>query len=200
MGGQRLQMLRARSPADAASHRCGSRQRAVEMDIRPPQRMTATSRAAAAPSMLPRWRKHSRRRRSAPAACGSSTSIREAPNADHSANGASNRRSSNCSSLKEPNSGVRPRRVRISPSCAVMMSMTRPNRAFCAKSSPFSASRCASPSGSPVARRFVFRLLQLYAAKVRSPILFAASKARRTKSRPVRMCLVQGMTRFPKDM
>ena len=36
--------------------------------------------------------------------------------------------------------------------------------------------------------------------KVRSPILFAASKARRTKSRPVRMCFVQGMTRFPKDM
>src|SRR5437667_12087309 len=50
-----------------------------------------------------------------------------------------------------------------------------------ANSSPLSASRCTSPSRSPVARRFVFRLLQLYAAKVRSPILFAASKARRTK-------------------
>ena len=55
-------------------------------------------------------------------------------------------------------------------------------------------------SGSPVARRFVFKLLQLYAAKVRSPVLFAVSKARRTRARPVCMCFVQGMTRFPKDM
>ena len=39
---------------------------------------------------------------------------------------------------------------------------------------------------------------QLYAAKVRSPILFAASNARRSRSRPARTCFVQGMTRFPK--
>ena len=40
-----------------------------------------------------------------------------------------------------------------------MKSMTRPNRAWRANSSPASASRCTSASGSPLARRFVIRLL-----------------------------------------
>src|SRR6516165_7460537 len=55
-----------------------------------------------------------------------------------------------------------------------MMSITRPNRAFFANARPRSASSCTSTSGSPAARRFVFTWPQLYAAKVRSPTLFAA--------------------------
>ena len=38
-----------------------------------------------------------------------------------------------------------------------MMSMTSPNRIFCANARPCSASRCTSMSGSPAARRFVIR-------------------------------------------
>ena len=43
--------------------------------------------------------------------------------------------------------------------------MTRPNRAFCANARPCSASRCTSASGSPAARRFVIRWLQLVRRK-----------------------------------
>jgi len=34
--------------------------------------------------------------------------------------------------------------------------------------------------------------------KVRSPVLFAASKARRSRSRQARKCFVHGMTSYPK--
>ena len=51
-----------------------------------------------------------------------------------------------------------------------------------------------------IARREQVRVqvVQQYAAKVRSPIWFAASNARRTRSRPARTCLVHGMTKLPK--
>src|SRR5258707_521357 len=61
--------------------------------------------------------------------------------------------------------------------------------------------RCGIAACSPgqrAASRFVFRSMRLYAANVRSPILFAASNARRSRSRAVLTCFVQGMTRFPK--
>ena len=48
--------------------------------------------------------------------------------------------------------------------------------------------------GQPLARRFLFRSWQLYAAKERSPTLFAASNVRRNRSRPARTCFVHGMT------
>jgi len=101
---------------------------------------------------------------------------------------ASNWSSSNWPSSKEPNFGVNPRRVRISPSWAVMRSMTRTNRILWANSRPCSVSRCTSTSGSPAASRFVFRSRRLYAANVRSPILFAASNSRRSRSRAVLTC------------
>src|SRR5262249_29742185 len=50
----------------------------------------------------------------------------------------SNRPSSNPSWSKQPNFGVNPRRVRISPSWVVIWSLTRPNRTFRANSSPSS--------------------------------------------------------------
>ena len=114
-------------------------------------------KAAVAPSMRHRRPPHSPRQRSAPAACGSNTSIRAAPIAGLPDKWPSNRSSSNCPSSKKPNFCVKPRRVRISPSCAVMRSMTRPNRVFWANSRPCSVSRCTSTSGSPAASRFVFR-------------------------------------------
>src|SRR5271157_2832977 len=48
-------------------------------------------------------------------------------------------------------------------------------------------------SGSPPARRFAIMLLELKAAKVRSPLSFAALKARRFQMRPPFKCRVQGM-------
>ena len=58
-------------------------------------------------------------------------------------------------------SGVSPRSIRISLSCPVMQSLARPNRTFRANSSPCSASRSTSPSGSPLASRFVIKSMQL---------------------------------------
>ena len=60
-------------------------------------------------------------------------------------------------SSKLPNLGVRPRSVRISWSCPVILSTARSTRARRAKSIPASASRCTSASGSPQARRCVTR-------------------------------------------
>ena len=105
-------------------------------------------------------RRHSRRRRSAPAACGSSTSTQRTPSPGHSTNGARTRASSNCCVVEAAECRRQPRSVRISASCVAMMSITRPNRVFRANSRPRSASRCTSASGSPAARRFVIRLCQ----------------------------------------
>jgi hypothetical protein len=77
-----------------------------------------------------------------------------------------------------------PRRARISLNWLVMMSMTRSKRILRAKASPASASCWISGRGSPEASRLVIRLLQLYAAKVRSPITLAVLKARLTNGRP----------------
>ena len=94
---------------------------------------------------------------------------------------------------KQPNAGVRPRSVRINWSCAVMSSTTRPNRAWRAKSSPFSASRCTSASGSPLARRNVRRLLRLIAR-----VCEVAGLLRRVERVPreraaLRTCRVRGL-------
>jgi hypothetical protein len=48
---------------------------------------------------------------------------------------------------------------------------------LCAKLRPPSVSLCTSTSGYPVAISRVFKARALYAAHVRSPILFATSKA-----------------------
>ena len=45
----------------------------------------------------------------------------------------SNWSSSNCSSSKEPNFRVKPRSVRINPSCEVIISVMSPNRALLRK-------------------------------------------------------------------
>ena len=185
--------------ADARIAGCRVAERTVEVILRRFEHVTVMSTAAVAPSMRPRWRPHSRRQRSAPAACGSSTSTRPAPDPGCLQKWRSNRSSSNCSSSKEPNVGVKPRSVRISPSWVRRCGQWRDRTASSAQTRDHARLRaCTSASGSPAARRFVFRWVQQYAAKVRSPIWFAASNARRTRSRPARTCLVQGMTQASK--
>ena len=87
----------------------------------------------------------------------------------------------------------------MSLSCVVMMSTMRPNRVFRANSSPI--------LGFPL--HFVKRISrreeicdQIVAAIGRKgEVARSCSRrrnARRTNSRPVRMCLVQGVTKFPK--
>ena len=118
--GQGFEMLSPlRRPAAESQTRRGQARR--RNDIRLSRTTPATSRAAVAPSMQPlRWPGHSRQRRSAPAASGSSTSTRRAPRLGFSADDARSEARSNCSSSKQPNFGVRPRSVRMSASCAAM--------------------------------------------------------------------------------
>ena len=94
VGGQSLEMLLAlaRQLRDRRTRRAPARRRS---DILPFRNAMAMSRAAVAPSTRPRRRPHSRRRRSAPAACGSSTSTRRAPSPGSLPNGARTRSSSN---------------------------------------------------------------------------------------------------------
>ena len=74
------------------------------------------------------------------------------------------------------------------------------NRVRLANSRAFSASVCTSARLLPTTREFLINSAKLYAANVRSPIRYAASKARRTNSRPVATCFVHGMTKLPNDM
>ena len=84
---------------------------------------------------------------------------------------------------------VKPAELRVKPRerpdkrelARLMTSMARPNRIFRANARPRSASLCTSSSGSPAARMFVFRWLQHVRRKIRSPLWFAASKARRKR-------------------
>ena len=68
----------------------------------------------------------------------------------------------------------------------------RPNCALCADVKDSSASRCASLNGAPANRRPELMLRLAPAANVRSPTLFAASTARRRRSRLDRTCFIQG--------
>ena len=82
--------------------RCGAGQRAVEVILRRFEMMTLMSKAAVAPSTTRRLLQHSRPRSSAPAACGSNTSTRQAPGPDCWQKRRSIRSSSNCASSKQP--------------------------------------------------------------------------------------------------
>ena len=57
------------------------------------------------------------------------------------------------------------------------MSEPKANFALCAKLKPFSASLCTATSGSPAAISRPIKPIRAYTAHVRSPILFAISKA-----------------------
>ena len=79
-------LLPLRRPVRRRSMRRGTARH--RSDTPPFRTVTAMSTAAVAPSTRPRWPRHSRRQRSAPAACGSSTSTRQRPNPDFLKSGA----------------------------------------------------------------------------------------------------------------
>ena len=118
------------------------RKRAIEVKLRRFEDVMAMSKAAVAPSMMPRRRKRSLRQRSALAAFGSNTRHSASAKAGITGQMALEFEArQTASSSKEPNFGVRPRSVRISASCAVMMVNDEAEPRLSAQTArPFSAS------------------------------------------------------------